>query len=163
MDLRFTTGESVQRADEITDYLRGPRLWVSGTDYPDYEDWLARAHVQLKSESKRAVVAGRVAGAVLYRAHRSLPGVLEVKNISVRPELRGRHLAAFMLRNAEVEGRADFGARSVVVDAKAGNRGVRSLLLRAGYRPFSITDLYGLGSGGDVVYSKALATASAAL
>jgi RimJ/RimL family protein N-acetyltransferase len=159
MDFRFTTEESVRRADEIADYLRGPRLWIPRTDYPDFEDWLSRAHSQLKREEKRAVVAldsGRVAGVVLYQEHRGLPGVLELKNITVRPDVRGRHFAAFMLRNAEVEGLRDFGCSAAVVDAKAGNAGVRRLLLSAGYRPWTTSDLYGLGAGRDVVYSKSL-------
>lgn len=162
MDFRFTTDESVRRADEVADYLRGPRLWIPRTDYPDFEEWLSRAHSQLKREEKRAVLAldsGRIAGVVLYQEHRGLPGVLELKNISVRPDVRGRHFAAFMLRNAEVEGVRDFGTRSVVVDAKSGNRGIRSLLLGAGYRPSSVIDLYGLDSGKDVVYSKTTARA----
>ncbi len=157
MDFRFTTGESVRRADEIADYLRGPRLWVPRTDYPDFDEWLLRAHAQLRNEEKRAVLAldrGRVAGVVLYQAHRTLPGVLELKNITVRPDVRGRHFASFMLRNAELEGSADFGCSTAVVDAKAGNRGVRHLLLGAGWRPAGTSDLYGLGAGRDVVYSK---------
>ena len=157
MDYGFTTGESIRRADEIVDYMRGPRLWVPRTDYPDYEDWLHRAHAQLRREEKLAVVAlssGRVAGVVLFQGHRGFPGVLEVKNITVRPDLRGRHFASFMLRNAEVEGGRQLGCRQATVDAKAGNEGVRRLLLREGYRPSRTEDLYGLGAGDDVVYSK---------
>lgn len=160
MDFRFSTEESVRRADEIADYLRGPRLWIPRSDYPDFEDWLSRAHTQLKREEKRAVVAttaGRIAGVVLYQRHRSLRGVLEVKNITVRPDVRGRLFASFMLRNAEVEGVADFRCSSVVVDAKAGNVEVRRLLLGEGYRPSATSDLYGLGSGPDVLYSKVIA------
>jgi len=159
VDFLFTTSETVRRADELTDFLRGPRLWVPRSDYPDFDDWLSRAHAQLRSEEKRAVVAldrGQVAGAVLYQAHRSLPGVLELKNISVRPDVRGRYLAAFMLRNAEIEGAADFGSSHAVVDAKAGNLGVRRLLLGGGWSPSSTSDLYGLGAGADTVYSKCL-------
>ncbi len=159
MDFRFTTEDSVRRADEIVDYLRGPRLWIPRADYPDFDEWLTRSHSQLKREEKRAVVAlscGRVSGAVLYQRHRSLSDVLELKNITVRPDLRGRHFAAFMLRNAEMEGVRDFGCSVSVIDAKSGNLGVRRLLLREGYRPLTITDLYGLGAGRDVIYLKRL-------
>lgn len=162
MEVLFTSDRSVRMADEIADYLLGPRLWIPQADYPDYVEWVARSHGQLKREEKRALVGisgGRVVGAVVYQAHRSIPSALEVKNITVRPDMQGRHMASFLLRNAEVEGSRDYGAAEVLVDAKVRNSGVCAFLLRSGYSPVRVADLYGLRAGDDVLFRKAVSRA----
>jgi GNAT superfamily N-acetyltransferase len=159
VDFRFTTDRIWERADEIISYLLGPRLWIPKVDYPDFENWLGRVHIQLKSEEKRAVIAlssGYIVGAIIYQRHQELEETLEVKNITVRPDMRGRLVASFLLRSAEMEGHRDFGCRRVVVDAKAKNIGIRAYLFKNGYSPEKMEDLYGLGSGEDVVYGKIL-------
>ncbi len=161
MELTFTSDGVGARADEVVDYLRGPRLWVPHRDYPDFDRWSDKVHAQLKSEEKRALVAisrQAVVGAVIYQRHKTVPTALEIKNITVRPDMRGRFIAGFLLRNAEIEGAADYGVREVLVDAKARNAGIRAYLYRQGYRPCGIEDLYGLGSGDDVVYGKPIAS-----
>lgn len=159
MRVTFTTEETWRRADEVVDHLRGPRLWVPRPNYPDFDRWLEKAWRQLRSEEKRALLAivdGRIAAAIVYQRHADDPLVLEVKNVSVRPDWRGRLVASFMLRNAEREGVRDFGSREAVVDAKARNFAVRAYLLRNRYLPAEVKDLYGLGAGPDVVYRKVL-------
>jgi GNAT superfamily N-acetyltransferase len=161
MEIIFTSDATVSRADEIVSYLLGPRLWVARSDYPDFEGWVQKVHGQLKSESKRALVAlvrGQVAGAVIYQRHLSDTRALEIKNISVRPDQQGRHIASFLLRNAEIEGQSDFGSTHALVDAKAKNHGVGIFLARMRYAPLAPTDLYGLGAGEDVVFRKQLDT-----
>ncbi len=163
MEILFTSDRTVRMADEIVDYLTGPRLWIPQADYPDFSDWVQKVHGQLKSEEKRALVglaAGRVVGAVVYQRHKAVPSVLEVKNITVRPDLQGRHVASFLLRNAEVEGRRDFGSSEVFVDAKVRNLGVRAFLARSGYSVFGVTDLYGLRAGEDVLFRKVFSSRS---
>ena len=157
MRMLFTTEETLRRADELVDYLRGPRLWLPASDYPDYDAWLERAHAALKREAKRAVLAiagSVVVGAVVYQRHREDTSALEVKNITVRADQRGRRIASFLLRSAEIEGLADFGCRRVVCDAKVGNLAVRAFLRASGYVPADVRDLYALGAGADVVYEK---------
>lgn len=85
-----------------------------------------------------------------------IPEALEVKNITVRPDQRGRHIASFLLRNAEIEGRADFQSTHVLVDTKARNFPIRAYLTKNGYHVKGVTDLYGLGAGEDIVYRKAI-------
>ena len=159
VDFLFTTEQTWSRADEVVDYLRRPRLWVPRSDYPDFEDWLGRTHLQLKSEAKRTILAlhgGAIVGAVVYQPHRGAPGLLEIKNITVAPSARGRHVASFLLRNAEIEGNQDYGSHSVVVDTKMRNISMRAFLHRCGYRVLGVDDLYSLGAGKDVTYSKAI-------
>jgi ribosomal protein S18 acetylase RimI-like enzyme len=159
MEFLFTSDGMDRRADEILNYLRGPRLWIPHEDYPDFDGWLQKVHSQLKDETKRALVAlsrGNVIGAVIYQRHMAEPTALEIKNITVRPDMRGRHIASFLVRNVEVEGAREFGVRSVLVDAKVGNLEIRTFLFGEGYRIQTIEDLYGLGAGEDVLYRKSL-------
>lgn len=159
MEVLFTSDRTVRMADEIIDYLLGPRLWIPQADYPDFGDWVQKVWSQLKSEEKRALIGvagGRVVGAVVYQRHRALPRSLEVKNLTVRPDLQGRRVASFLLRNAEVEGRRDFGSSEVLVDAKVRNAAIRRFLLRNGYSVLGTSDLYGLRAGDDVLFRKAL-------
>ncbi len=156
VDFTFTS-DAGNRTDELVDYLRGPRLWIPHEHYPDFDDWLERVHVQLKSEEKRALVAlshHSVVGAVIYQKHKTVPGSLEIKNLTVRPDMRGRFIASFLFRNAEVEGAADFDVDSVLIDAKDSNQAIRALLFQQGYRIQCTEELYGLGAGRDVVYGK---------
>ena len=157
MNFTFTSDETYKRADEIVAYLQGPRLWIPRVDYPDFEAWLDKVHRQLKSEEKRALVAlsgDNVVGAVLYQRHQAEHDALEIKNITVRPDMRGRYVASFLLRNAELEGRQDFASKRILIDAKVRNLRIRSFLFKNGYAPLVTTDLYALGAGEDIVYTK---------
>lgn len=159
MEILFTSERTTSRADELVDYLRGPRLWIPRADYPDFDDWSEKVHAQLKSEHKRALLAlsrGVVVGAVVYQRHLTELGSLEIKNVTVRPDMRGRYVARFLLRNAEIEGRADFGVRRAVLDAKASNVSLRRYVEAQGYAATAVRDLYGLGGGADVVFRKRL-------
>jgi ribosomal protein S18 acetylase RimI-like enzyme len=158
--LMHVTNECERRADEVIDFLAGPRLFIPRADYPDFDAWAQRAHGQLKAQSKRAMVALErcaVIGVVLYQRHKTLAGTLEVKNVTVRPDRRGRYLASFLLRNAELEGAREFGCARVVADAKARNAAIRLFLLQHRYRVLASEDLYRLSAGEDVVYAKEMA------
>lgn len=157
MDFRFTSDLPPSRIDEVVDLMLQPRLWVPNTDYPDLVDWSQKVALQLASGEKRIIagIEGRtVKAVVVYQQHSS--GGIELKNLSVEPSIRGRHVASFLIRNAEVEGQVAFGATSVVCDAKASNHSVRCFLIANGYRVADRRDLYGLGAGDDFVYRKSL-------
>lgn len=159
MDFRFTNEFAPAQVDEIVGFLMGPRLWIPHGDYPDFLDWAQKVHAQLKSEAKRAIVAldrGQVVGAAVYQRHKGDAEALELKNLTVRPDKRGRYLASFLVRNAEIEGAREFGARRVVCDAKTGNVGIRLFLERHRYRVIGRDDLYGKGGGDDLVFRKEL-------
>lgn len=157
MDFAFTNEGN--RFDEVVDYLRGPRLWIPRIDYPDFDRWAEKVHRQLKSEEKRALWAlshDDVVGVVIYQRHKTMGAALEIKNITVRPDMRGRFIASFLFRNAEIEGSRDYGVQEVLVDAKVSNVAIRSFLLGQGYRRRGVADLYRLGAGLDAVYGKVL-------
>ena len=159
MDFRFTNEYPVSRIDEIVSYLLGPRLWIAQTDYPDFSDWAEKAHAQLLSEKKRALVAlerNNIIGVVVYQKHKKHADALEMKNLTVRPDRRGRYIASFLMRNAEIEGGREFKAKYAIGDAKASNTSMRMFLLRNGYRVLAKDDLYKLGAGEDLIYKKTL-------
>ena len=159
VEFTFTNEYRSSQTDEIIDYLNGPRLWVPKVHYPDYFDWLGKVHVELKAEVKRAMVAldhGQVCGVIIYQEHKNQKGVLELKNLTVRPDLRGRYIASFLLRNTEIEGGDEFGADSVICDAKASNFSIGSFLLKQGYQALGQVDLYKLKTGDDIIYNKKL-------
>lgn len=159
MNYHITTEETIKRVDEIVDYLRGPRLWIPQTDYPNYDGWLNKIHDQLKHESKRAlitVVNKLIVGVIVYQRHNSYPDTLEIKNLSISPTHQGRYLASCMLRNAELEGQRDFSTNSVHIDAKSNNIPIKQFLVKHKYTPLFATDLYGSKTN-DVVFYKTIA------
>lgn len=156
--MRITFRDDIQTGT-LLDFLLGPRLWVPGGAYPDYLDWLARIEPELQRGDKRhlgCVWNGELAGVVVWQRHKQQPAWLEIKNLTVRPENSGRLVGSFLLRQAEVAGTQTFGSVAAVCDAKQSARGVLSFLARQQYRAQAVQDLYGIGSGADVVMSKPL-------
>lgn len=154
--MRVTFRDDI-RTGVLLDFLLGPRLWVPGGAYPDYLDWLARIEPELAGGSKRhlgCVWNGELSGVVVWQRHKREPTWLEIKNLTVRPDASGRKVGSFLLRQAEMEGLAEFRSCLAVCDAKASATGVLAFLLRQGYRPQATTDLYGLGAGTDVVLAR---------
>lgn len=159
MDFRFTTEYPLSRLDEIIAYLLGPRLWIPQANYPDFADWAEKAYKELRKEMKRAIVAlsqNQIVGVIVYQRHKQFSEALELKNLTVRPDQRGRYIASFLIRNTEIEGSREFKVTSVLCDAKASNFGVRLFLLRHRYRIVTEIDLYQLGAGNDIIYRKEL-------
>lgn len=162
MDIRFTNELHPARHDELIAYLQGPHLGngMPQRHYPDYADWLRRVRVELGTRQKRAIIAidgETIVGAIVYQHHQKEPDVLEIRHISVCPEMRGRNIASFMLRNLEIEGQRDFpGVTRVYCDAKPENHEIRLFLLLHDFVIVGIFDLYGLGAGEDMLFSKSL-------
>lgn len=157
MEFKFTNEYPLHRVDEIISYLTGPRLWIPQNDYPDFFDWAQKAHRELKKELKRATIAlcnNDVVGVVVYQKDKIIKDALEIKNITVRPDKRGRYIASFLLRNTEIEGVDEFKSSSIICDAKARNLEMMYFLQKHGYRITGKNDLYQLNTGQDLVYKK---------
>ena len=120
-------------------------------------DWAQKTHGELKQEKKRAIITlsqNNIIGVVIYQRHKKDKTALEIKNLTVRPDARGRYIASFLLKNAEVEGAREFRPELITCDAKAKNLEIMHFLLRHHYKIFGKCDLYELGSGEDLVYKK---------
>lgn len=161
MDFRFTTEYPLSRLDEIISYLLGPRLWFPRTDYPDFEEWAMRAYIEIKKETKRVIVAlsqDQLVGVIVYQRHKQFSEALELKNLTIRPDQRGRHIASFLIKNAEIEGAGEFGVDRVFCDIKMNNLEMRMFLMQHQYRIIATTDLYHLSTGDDILFRKNLHT-----
>lgn len=157
MIFQFTNEYPVSRLDEIVNYLMGPRLWIPHGDYPDFLDWADKVHRELKKESKRAMLAlenNDIVGVTVYQRHKTSPEALEIKNLTVRPDKRGRYVASFLLRNSEIEGAKDFKSKRILCDAKAKNFAIKSFLIKNHYQVLAKDDLYGKNGGEDLIYTK---------
>lgn len=166
MEYRFTTEFAESKIDEIVHFLLGPRLWVPATDYPDFLDWADRCVAQLKHQHKRAVLCMQgmaLVGVALYQRHKQYADTLEIKNLTVLPQVRGRYIASFLLRNAEVEGQRDFASQWAVGDAKSTNYSVAQFMTRHHYAIADQRDLYQKGAGQDLVFRKKLGPVESSL
>lgn len=163
-EFRFTNEHRTSGIGTVVDVLRSPRLWIPAQrDYPDYDNWLLKTEADIIAGSKRAMLArmnSQAIGAVIYQADGADPGTLNIRNISLSPDARGRHIGSFLVRNVEIEARRhEFpDSDQVSVDTKAANTDMIQFLLVNGYRVQAIKDLYGLGAGLDVVLTKPLAS-----
>lgn len=159
MEFKFTNDYPVTKLEEIVSFLLGPRLWIPKGDYPDFLDWADRTYKELEKEQKRVMLAlhySNVVGVAVYQKHKKISDALEIKNLTVRPDMRGRYIASFLMRNTEVEGRKEFHSRCVLCDAKSRNLEVKYFLFRHKYRVIRNDDLYKLGAGEDTIYRKSL-------
>jgi len=158
-EFRFVNELGSREIGDTIGVLEKPRLWIPETDYPDYYFWLEKVEEELGKDLKRGLLAyagKEPVGAVLYQRHKGLDGTVEIKNISVSPDMRGRYFGAFMLRNVEMEA-LNFeypDCDRIMVDTKTTNNDMIGFLLRQGYEPKTRTDLYGLGTGEDIVFTK---------
>jgi len=159
-EFRFTNEHSSTDVANIVDVLRQPRLWIpTEKDYPNYTNWLDKTEDRIVSGDKRAMAAymgKKAVGTVIYQRDPTQPTSLEIRNISVSPDARGRYIGGFLLRNAEIEAaQNDFlGVEQYVIDTKVDNGEMIAFLQTHGYSIQAIADLYGLGTGPDAVMSK---------
>jgi ribosomal protein S18 acetylase RimI-like enzyme len=156
----FSNEHTSSEVGGIVDVLKQPRLWIpTEHDYPNHTVWLDKTEAQIASGEKHAMAArmgDKAVGAVIYRQNPDDPTIVDIRNISVADDARGRYVGSFLLRNVEVEAaKTDFpDATEFLVDTKTTNTDMIAFLLSHGYTIKEITDLYGLGTGLDVVLTK---------
>lgn len=121
MEFRFTNEIPASQLDRVVDHMLGPRLWVPQGNYPDEMDWAQKAHTEISNGTKRPMVVfsgSNLVGNVVYQRDKLDSKALEIKRISVDPSVEGRYVASFLLRQAEEEGRREFGTVVVRGDAR---------------------------------------------
>lgn len=159
MDIRITNEITPSRAGKVMDVLRAPRLWIpTREDYgKGHDTWLQKVESELMTGKRSALLArigDRSVGTVVWRENPDEDGVIDIRNISINPEAKGRYFGAFMLRNMEYcmrETKPD--ATLLRVDTKATNRDMLAFLARQGYETVDSLDLYESGKP-DVVLEK---------
>ncbi len=158
MDYRITNEQTDARADEIVQFLQGPRLYIPQASYSQHGQWLEnKVHPQLKSGVKIASICldrSDVSGVIIYQNHPELSGTAEIRNITVRPTDRGRYIGSFLLKNTEHEIKYYLQAEKILIDCKQSNIQMIRFLQKHGYTIETITDLYHHGDDLDVVFVK---------
>ena len=141
----------------IVDFLAGPRLWIPRSNYPDFNDWLDKATVEMYNGTKRGLCCyydRKLVGAIIYQKHKTISNFLEMKNLTVSPEVGRRFIASFLVRNMEAEEKGKF--THAICDAKKDNIAIQQFLMSNKYKTVANIDLYGLGAGTDTVFLKEL-------
>ncbi len=133
----FSGLENRGQLRDLLDFLR-----LQNLGYPRYMEWVGRAEAELEAGYKQAILAfseGRLVGNVLYQPHKSLKGLLEIKNVRVHPSVRMRDFGRFMLEQVPAENQGFIGA---IGDVRPDQPGLVHFLERCGYVQAGIIPLY---------------------
>ena len=173
MNIRFTDDMNPARAGKVADVLRGERLWIpTADDYGgvNHARWVAKAEAELAQGERFAILAtsdGRGAGALVWRPG-DKPGQIDLRNISITPDMRGRHLGAFCMNQLfflakeyvqQTEEQQSASELLISVDTKETNLEMITFLANLGFTVEEIRDLYG-GGKKDVVMRRRVALAA---
>lgn len=137
----------------LTDFLMNQSLDLN---YPNFEDWVARAKLEIEFGYKRAILAlsdGLLVGDLIIQPHKTLPNAGEIKNLRIHPKARDRMFASFMLRQAEIESSRDYDF--LVCDARKNQHTVVNFLIANGYTLLFEKQLYDKNET-DVIFVKPL-------
>lgn len=119
-------------------------------------DWLDKTSIEIQNGMKQGICCyydKKLVGAAIFQKHKTISRFLELKNLTVLPEIGRRFVASFLLRNIEAEAKS---FSHVICDAKDDNIMIQRFLTRNKYKAVATLDLYGLNAGKDVVYLKEL-------
>ncbi|HEY8992442.1 MAG TPA: GNAT family N-acetyltransferase [Candidatus Microsaccharimonas sp.] len=166
LDFTFTNTPGGRNQDAISERLVQPRLWIPQGDYPAHLDWREKAIAQIAEEKKRAMIAfwgSDAVGSVVYQQDPKDPSTVEIRNLSVEPYARGRHVASFLLNQTEHEAAVEFpDATRIVTDTKQTNAGLIAFALHNGYKIKIVTTLdesaFAHNGVQDVVLTKSLSS-----
>ena len=162
IEARFSNDHSAHQLDDVMTILGRPRLWIpTAADYPRHGEWLDKTETEIADGTKRAMLGyngSDPVGVIVYRRNETQDNVVDIRNISFDPSVRGRLFGTFALRQAEYDAtQNDFeGVDTFVVDTKITNTGMISFLERQGYVLARIADLYQDGTGEDAILTKSL-------
>lgn len=131
--------------------------------YPNYEAWVERASHEMDAGYKQAVMAfynGKMVGDIVFQPHKEIDKILEIKNIRVHEEVRGRNVANFMLKQIEFNFKNKYDA--FIVDAPKEKQDIKGLLLSTGYVPIVSVPLYSNQSV-DIIYARQFSESNSGL
>jgi ribosomal protein S18 acetylase RimI-like enzyme len=165
IEIKFSNDHSPRQRSKVMTVLKLPRLWIpTAADYPRHDEWLDKTESEIADGTRGAMLGcsdHNPVGAIIYRRHKTQGNVVELRNISISPSVRGRLFGAFMLRQVEVDVTLNnefVGIDTFSVDTKVTNTGMIGFLESQGYSYTlaDIADLYHDGTGDDVTLTKLL-------
>lgn len=159
MNFTITDEMDQKRAGEVADVLLGERLWIPTAD--DYGEskhslWVDKATQEIARGERFAILAkyGSVpVGALVWRLGEE-PGEIDLRNISIVPDMRGRHLGSFVMQQLSIIAKDHFQQTkeqnpannlTINVDAKETNLEMIAFLKSMGFVAEDTRDLYGSG------------------
>ncbi len=148
MRFEFTDIESVEELNQCIDFL-----YKQDLSYPNYRGWVPKCKAELVDGYKKGIITffeRRIVGDVIYQPHKKNPGFLEVKNLRVHPQIRGRYCPTFMLKQVVVEN-PNYDA--MIVDAPSEFPNVIAFFESCGFIPILSKPLYDDGAP-DIVMIK---------
>ena len=148
-DYAFRSVQSTKEVRLAVDFLAKQDL-----KYPNYDEWVGRVESELFSGYKKAGLAysqGVLVGDIVWQPHKNLPRVRELKNLRISPQARGKYLAQFLLRQAEVEDRKEFDV--LIADARESQTDLINMMADMDYQVLGKINLYEEGRK-DVILFK---------
>lgn len=159
--IHFTDEMNSRNAAEVAEVLRAPRLWIpTHEDYgTNHDRWLERTEADLGKDKKHALLARyglKAVGVVVFRPSPCIKTTLDIRNISINPDVDGRKFGSFMLRNTEVIAQEIYPSLTVAqIDTKQTNTAMVAFLLSQGYEQVGVEELYEDGKP-DLLFEKHL-------
>ena len=126
-------------------------------NYQHYDEWVQRAEYELDGGSKKAILAyndGRLIADLICQKHKQNSEAMEIKNVRVEGDMQGRHVASFLVKQAEME---NFWSSSLAVaDVRSDRQDIISFMLECGFEETCTSHLYDLTNPPDVTLAKVL-------
>jgi hypothetical protein len=111
-------------------------------NYPNYEDWVERTIPEIDCGYKKTILAFSddiLIGDLIFQPHKTLPRILELKNMRIHQDLKRRYFGFFMLRQAEAESK---NYDAIICDTRSDRLDVLNLMKLSGYIEISRIPLY---------------------
>ena len=135
----FVSVEDKKRADALIKFLAYQDL-----GYPRFDEWREKVRWQIIQGDKKAILAlsnGVIVGDGVYQRHKTLPGVIEVKNVRILPDFGLRGFARFVFRQIELDA-LEMEAYGLIGDVREDQVETRAALRNMGFREVAGLSLY---------------------
>jgi hypothetical protein len=136
-DFRFRFLEDEKELRQLKNFLIEQPF-----SYPNYEDWVERTIPEIDHGYKRTILAFSddiIVGDLIFQPHKTLPRIMEFKNMRIHQDLKRRYFGFFMLRQAESESE---NYDAIICDTRSDRLDVLNLMKLCGYREISRIPLY---------------------
>ncbi len=137
-DFHFTTLRDSHELGDLIAFMHRQDL-----GYPRYHEWVDRARTELAAGYKGSILAysgGRLAGNLVFQPHKTVTSLLEIKNLRIHDQYRGRDFARFMVRQLEVEAQGNYDA--LIGDVREERHQLLVFMQSLGFIPIHTISLY---------------------
>jgi len=115
-------------------------------DYPKYEKWILEKCIpDIERGRKSAIVVyhyGNLIGSAIYQQYEGLPRTCEFKHMRIDPNFRDIDIGHFNLRQVEEEAKRSGNFDRIILDIRAGQKGIKNFLFFCKYKVLFEVPLY---------------------